>query len=119
VTVRLSSLTPSLISDSLTNIIDYRTELNNFLQVNGGVGRLDWQTSHQGPQHDLIWTASCYSRCFLTNSNFARLTQPIVDGVEHGSASSNSLGDAKEKAAHITHRALMFQAVRQRMGMVA
>ena len=59
---------------TLTNTIDYRTELNNFLQVNGGSNRLKWQTSHQGPQHELIWTAICYSKCFLAIRSFPRLT---------------------------------------------
>ena len=49
---------------TLTNAIDYRTELNNFLQVNGGSRRLQWKKYEQGPQHELIWTAICESECF-------------------------------------------------------
>ena len=117
--VRLSFLVPFLVLTT-TNIIDYRTELNNFLQVNGGHGRLSWQTSHRGPQHELIWTAICYSKCFLTTRNFPPThPRPAVDEFEYGSASSSTLGDAKERAAHIAHRALIFQAFRQRTGMVA
>ena len=58
---------------SLMNEIDYRTELNNFLQANGGTGRLQWQISPHGPQHELIWTAICCSGCFLIQQHCSRL----------------------------------------------
>lgn len=43
----------------------------------------------------------------------------IVDEVEYGRASSNSLTDAKEMAAHMAHRALLFEPFRQCRGMSA
>ncbi|KAF9652933.1 hypothetical protein BDM02DRAFT_3258165 [Thelephora ganbajun] len=91
----------------------YRTELNNFLQVNGGPRRLRWETSQHGPQHELIWTAICYTTLPSTYS------KPTVDETEYGRASGHTLGHAKERAAHMTHRALLFQNFRQRTGMVA
>ena len=42
-----------------------------------------------------------------------------VDEVEYGRASGRTLSDAKERAASITLRALMFQCFRQRTGMLA
>lgn len=41
--------------------VDYRTELNNWLQVNGGRERLDWASSRVGPENNPIWTATCLS----------------------------------------------------------
>lgn len=45
--------------------VDYRTELNNYLQVNGGCDRLRWEETQTGLQHKLTWTAICYSGCPL------------------------------------------------------
>ena len=101
------------------NVVDYRTELNNFLQVNGGSHRLKWQTSSQGPDHDLLWTAVCCSMFFLRTAPPSTHPKPTVDGIEYDRASSSTLGDAKERAAHATHRALVFQEFRRCAGMVA
>lgn len=43
----------------------------------------------------------------------------IVDEVEYGKASGKSVGHAKEMAAHIAHRALLFENFRKLAGMVA
>jgi hypothetical protein len=41
--------------------VDYRTELNNWLQVNGGTERLDWKSFRVGPENNTIWTVICLS----------------------------------------------------------
>jgi len=41
--------------------VDHRTQLNNWLQVNGGPERLDWASFRVGPENDPIWTAICLS----------------------------------------------------------
>lgn len=41
--------------------VDYRTELNNWLQVNSGPERLGWASFRPGPENNPIWTAMCLS----------------------------------------------------------
>ena len=40
---------------------DHRTELNNWLQVNGGPGRLDWTSFRGGPENNPTWVVICLS----------------------------------------------------------
>ena len=44
--------------------LDFRTQLNNWLQVNGGTERLDWKSFRVGPENDPTWTAVCLSEYF-------------------------------------------------------
>ena len=41
--------------------IDHRTQLNNWLQVNGGPGRLDWTCLQDGPGNNQNWVVICLS----------------------------------------------------------
>ena len=45
--------------------VDHRTQLNNWLQVNGGRGRLNWASSRVGPENNPIWTAICLSTSLM------------------------------------------------------
>ena len=69
-----SDLPPSLISRTIAHP-DYRTGLDNFLQVNGGSDRLRWEAARTGPQHRLTWTAICYSEYLLLQRLCPRLIQ--------------------------------------------
>ncbi|KAF9792857.1 hypothetical protein BJ322DRAFT_1103317 [Thelephora terrestris] len=79
----------------------YRTELNNYLQVNGGPSRLQWKDVKDGPQHRPTWTAICY-----------------IDGTQYAKVSKNNLSEAKEEAARVAHRALLFDRFRESAGHV-
>ena len=49
-----------------TFISDWRMQLNNFLQVNGGVGRLRYVDLPSGPAHKPTWHCTTYSKSPLT-----------------------------------------------------
>ena len=40
---------------------DWRTQLNNYLIVNGGTQRLRWETNQAGPLNAPVWTAVAMS----------------------------------------------------------
>ncbi|KAF9652934.1 hypothetical protein BDM02DRAFT_3265950 [Thelephora ganbajun] len=70
----------------------HRTQLNNWLQVNGGPERLDWESFRVGPQNDPTWTAIC-----------------LIDGVEWSRAEASTLAAAKEEAARKVLRTFSFK----------
>ena len=41
--------------------VDYRMQLNNYLQANGGARLLTWEVYQSGPLHQPLWTAIAYS----------------------------------------------------------
>ena len=47
-------------SPMLTTLPDYRVQLNNYLQANGGTQRLSWGNIKDGPEHRPNWTAHAY-----------------------------------------------------------
>ena len=49
-----------LASARLTRIVDWRMQLNNFLQSNGGTRMLTWEVYSSGPPHAVVWTAITY-----------------------------------------------------------
>ena len=67
-----SDFPPSPTSRTIAHA-DYRTGLDNFLQVNGGSDRLRWEEVRTGPQHRLTWTAIYYSGCLLLQRPCRRL----------------------------------------------
>lgn len=44
---------------------DWRMQLNNFLQVNGGTARLQYVDVVSGPTQEPIWHSTAYSRLGL------------------------------------------------------
>ena len=44
-------------------VSDWRMQLNNFLQGNGGTKMLTWDVYSAGPSHQVVWTATTYSAC--------------------------------------------------------
>ncbi|KAI0745103.1 hypothetical protein C8Q76DRAFT_606149 [Earliella scabrosa] len=69
---------------------DWRMQLNNYLQANGGVRLLTWEVYQTGPLHQPSWTAIAYIR-----------------GVEYGRAYGPSQSVVKEEAARQTLNALI------------
>jgi hypothetical protein len=67
------------------------------------------------------WSGPPYATVGILSVSNTIPTYPnrIVDEIEYGRASSSNLADAKEMAAHIAHRTLIFQIFRQCSGMVA
>ncbi|KAJ3483498.1 hypothetical protein NLI96_g6278 [Meripilus lineatus] len=68
----------------------HRMNLNKFLQVNGGVNRLDWKINSSGPESSQTWIATAK-----------------IDGVEYGRGSASSKAAAKEIAAQQALQALV------------
>lgn len=44
---------------------DFRMQLNNYLQANGGARLLSWEVFQTGPLHQPMWTAIAYSKFLL------------------------------------------------------
>lgn len=90
--------------------LDWRMQLNNYLQANGGVRLLSWEVYQSGPLHQPSWTAIAYSGLLLLASSTSRqtLTPPLtVSGVEYGRAYGPSQSVVKEEAARQTLNALI------------
>jgi len=92
---------------------EYRLELNNRLQRRGWKARLTWdQDVSYGPGHNLTWRSVC--RCpfhfspYLVDSHLWL----IVDGVEYGRGEGRTIDLAKEEAARLALRRLIFEEIR-------
>jgi hypothetical protein len=59
-----------------THELDNRMRLNNLLQVNGGVQRLNWTETKFGPEHCPVWRVGCLStfKLFLPNDLVSLIT---------------------------------------------
>ena len=58
------SFTNGTLIASLTSCLsrtDWRMQLNNYLQANGGSRLLSWDVFQSGPLHQPSWTAIAYS----------------------------------------------------------
>lgn len=89
---------------------DWRMQLNNYLQSNGGARLLTWEVYQSGPQHQPSWTAIAYSQYRLIWCYGIRVLICIcpvpVRGVEYGRSSGSSQNAVKEEAARQTLAAL-------------
>ena len=112
-----SDFPPSPTSRTIAHA-DYRTGLDNLLQVNGGSDRLRWEEVRTGPRHRTTWTAICYSGYLLLQRPCPRLIPNTVDNIEYAKASNPSLSQAKETAAHTALRVLSFQRFCQLTGSI-
>lgn len=84
--------------------LDWRMQLNNFLQSNGGTKMLTWEVFSSGPPHAVVWTAITYSQRFSplappSNSNRA---PTAVRGAQYAKAVSARQSVAMEDAAKST-----------------
>ena len=59
---------------------DYRMQLNNYLQANGGARLLTWEVFPSGPQHQPMWTAIAYSMYSAGRQNLAHCYLPSSRG---------------------------------------
>lgn len=88
-------------------VTDWRMQLNNYLQVNGGTRMLEWEVYSVGPPHNLQWTAITYSMCYFTYALISELTSYyIVRGIEYARCVGSKQGQTMETAARQTLDAL-------------
>lgn len=73
-------------------------QLNNFLQVNGGTGRLQYVDVVSGPAHQPTWHCTAYSKSGVP-SHYVYLDLPLVDGVPYAEGRGREKGEARENAA--------------------
>lgn len=52
---------------------DWRMQLNNYLQGNGGTKMLSWEVYPSGPSHEVVWTATVFSKSFILQLAFILL----------------------------------------------
>lgn len=84
-------------------------QLNNFLQVNGGVGRLNWTQTRYGPEHCPLWRVGCLSKLDSLQVLLCSHLVPSVDNILYGEGEAYSRGEAREAAAHRALTALTAQ----------
>lgn len=90
---------------SATSVLDWRMQLNNFLQVNGGTGRLRYVDLASGPAHKPTWHCTAYSESEVLPRH-VYLDLPIVDGVPYAEGRGGEKGEAREAAAYNCFRIL-------------
>ena len=78
--------------------IGYRGLLNNFLQSNGGTGRLRYVDATSGPAHQPTWNCTAYSKSGVPCHRVC-LDLPLVDGVPYAEGRGRDKGEARENAA--------------------
>lgn len=81
-----------------TSILDWRMQLNNFLQVNGGAARLKYIEVVSGPAHKPVWRCTAYSK-FESPPCDVCLDFSLVDDVPYAEGSGGEKGEARENAA--------------------
>jgi hypothetical protein len=90
------------------SILDWRMQLNNYLQVNGGTTRLQYMDVASGPAHKPTWHCTAYSESSLLPL-WRLLRRVLVDGVPYASGTSLEKGEAREIAAHGCYEILRSQ----------
>jgi hypothetical protein len=73
-------------------------QLNNFLQVNGGTGRLQYVDVVSGPAHRPTWHCTIYSKSDVPQYRVC-LSLSSVDSVPYAEGRGREKGEARENAA--------------------
>jgi len=76
----------------------WRGVLNNYLQVNGGTGRLRYVDAASGPAHQPTWNCTVYSKSDVPYHHVC-LDLPLVDGAPYAEGRGRDKGEARENAA--------------------
>lgn len=83
-------------------------QLNNYLQGNGGTKMLSWEVYPSGPSHEVVWTATVFSKHIKSIIVVLRLRRPcpLVRGAPYARCVSSRQNTAMEEAARQTLQTL-------------
>ncbi|KAF9652937.1 hypothetical protein BDM02DRAFT_3108589 [Thelephora ganbajun] len=91
----------------------YRQQLCNWLQPRKSKDKLSWDEQKVGPDDAPTWHAACICSFHFSPRPLDSYMQLTVDGQVYGRGEGKRLGLAKEEAAHIAYRRLLWEEVQR------